>query len=236
MQAKQGKSLISIITVVYNGVNNIEATLKSVVALGADNIQYIVVDGGSTDGTLDILRRYKAQGQLDHLVSEKDSGIYDAFNKGWMLAHPESHLLYLGAGDKVLKLPATERIEASDIIYGRVILNENIVFQSKVDFRLKLGNTLHHQALLIRKSLHPLPPFDLTYRLYADFDFNQRLLRNGARFVYDEQFLSYALPGGITHKFNTRESLAIVKKNFGLGFCLVAAVYYALQGLKSSLR
>lgn len=236
MQAKQGKPLISIITVVYNGVDNIEATVKSVIALKTDHIQYVVVDGGSTDGTLDILRRYKERGQLDHLVSEKDSGIYDAFNKGWLIAHPESHVLYLGAGDKLLKLPAAELVEASDIIYGRVILNENVVFQSKVDFRLKLGNTLHHQALLIRKSLHPQPPFDLTYRLYADFDFNQRLLRSGAQFVYDDQFLSYALPGGVTQKFNTRESLVIVKKNFGLGFCLMAAVYYAFQGLKSSLR
>lgn len=71
---------ISIITVVYNGISEIEKTIQSVLNQTYPNIEYIIIDGGSTDGTIDIIKKY--QGQLAYWVSEPDEGIYYAMNKG----------------------------------------------------------------------------------------------------------------------------------------------------------
>ena len=79
--------LVSIVTVVYNGASTLERTMQSVFAQGYPNIEYIVVDGGSNDGTLDLLRKY--EDRLDLWVSERDKGIYDAMNKGVALCTGE---------------------------------------------------------------------------------------------------------------------------------------------------
>ena len=78
------KPILSIITIVYNNVRDIERTMLSVLNQSYQNIEYIVVDGASTDGTLGIIQRY--QDRLSKVVSEKDAGIYDAMNKGLALA------------------------------------------------------------------------------------------------------------------------------------------------------
>jgi glycosyltransferase involved in cell wall biosynthesis len=221
---------ISIVTVTFNAQEYLQQTIDSVAVLDYPHIRFIVIDGGSTDATVQIIR--KNAEQIHYWVSEKDRGIYDAFNKGWSAADPQGYVLYLGAGDKILTLPAAENMGKADVIYGKVILDEKVTFQSKVDFRLKLGNTLHHQALLVRKRLAPEPPFDLQFRTYADFDFNQRLLKKGVKFLYDDHFLSYALPGGVSQQFKTAESLSIVRKNFGPLFSLAARGYYFLQGIR----
>ena len=74
------KPLISIITVVFNGERYLEQTIQSVIDQTYDNVEYIIIDGGSTDGTLDIIKKY--EDKIDYWVSEKDNGIYDAMNKG----------------------------------------------------------------------------------------------------------------------------------------------------------
>ena len=71
---------VSIITVVFNGIRTIEQTIKSVLNQSYKNIEYIIIDGGSTDGTLDIIRKY--ENYLSYIISEPDHGIYDAMNKG----------------------------------------------------------------------------------------------------------------------------------------------------------
>ena len=78
------KPLFSIITVVYNNEKYLEETIKSVVNQKFQNFEYIIIDGGSSDKTLDIIKRYDSQ--IDYWISEKDKGIYDAFNKGMSLA------------------------------------------------------------------------------------------------------------------------------------------------------
>lgn len=206
---------ITIITVVRNSVCSIEDTILSVINQPSDTIDYIVIDGASTDGTLDVLNRYRDQ--ITTLVSEKDAGIYDAMNKGWALAAENSFILYLGAGDRLLSLPTNMHTFSSDeIIYGDVYLNSNTIFRSRADWHLKFYNTLHHQALMIHKSKHIDPPFDLTYGKYADFDFNQRLFKQKNKFIYDRMFCSYASPGGVTAQYDLEESLKVVNKNFGL--------------------
>lgn len=94
------KPLISIITVVYNGEAYLEQTIQSVINQSYDNVEYIVIDGGSNDGTLDIIKKYEQQ--IDYWVSERDNGIYSAFNKGVRVAQGE-WISFLGADDTYLE-------------------------------------------------------------------------------------------------------------------------------------
>ncbi|MDH5645697.1 MAG: glycosyltransferase, partial [Candidatus Heimdallarchaeota archaeon] len=92
----ENKPLVTIITAVLNGVDTLERTILSVISQSYTNIEYIIIDGGSTDGTIDIIRKYEHA--IDCWVSESDTGIYDAWNKGVRLSNGE-WIAFLGADD-----------------------------------------------------------------------------------------------------------------------------------------
>lgn len=223
-------SKLSVITVVKDAANLLEETIQSVIAQKAKTeFDYLVVDGGSTDGTLEVIKKYADQ--ITWWGSEQDNGIYDAMNKGWAAAADDCFVLFLGAGDKIIALPDTmNRYSPRDVVYGSVMLGEKRIFIPRADFHLKLYNSLHHQALLVNKALHPAPPFNCCYMLYADFDFNQRLMKNGANFAFDPKFLCYARPGGVSDHKCFAESLKVIFSNFGILWAALAfAGYYAMQ-------
>lgn len=224
--------LITIITVVYNAEATLEDTIKSVISVNYRNIDYIIIDGGSKDGTVDVIKKYTSC--IKYWVSEPDKGIYDAMNKGWKMAEKNSYILFLGAGDKLLSLPSNISENYYEIIYGEVYKGDKL-FRSVHNFKLKLGNTLHHQALLIPKALHVQPPFNIKYKVYADFDFNQRLNKRKISFKYCKDFKAYALPSGISAFRKESEMLQIVKANYGMGMFLAAFIYYKGQKLKELL-
>jgi glycosyltransferase involved in cell wall biosynthesis len=231
---REKSPLITVITAVFNGSQFLERTILSVLAYKKKlELEYLVIDGGSTDGTLEILKKY--DDAVDYWTSAPDKGIYDAFNKGWNLSSDDSFVLFLGAGDILLTLPDATLISGSQVVYGHVMFDEGRRFTSKVDFRLRLGNTIHHQAMLVKKSLCPVSPFDLKFRTYADFDFNQRLLKQGVKFTFADHFASYALPGGESKDFRMRESLEIVRKNFGILYAGIAFLYYVMQQVRDSI-
>lgn len=221
---------ITIVTVVKNGVGHLEETILNVIEKKAiTEIDHIIIDGGSTDGTTGIIKKYADH--ISYWVSEPDSGIYDAMNKGWAAAADNSFILFLGAGDRILSLPDTMgRYGQKDVVYGQVRMGEETVFKSRADFHLNLYNSLHHQALLVNKALHPAPPFNCRYRLYADFDFNQRLKKIGANFIHSPDFIGYAFPGGVSDRRCFAESLDIISSNVGfLWSALAFTGYYAMK-------
>jgi glycosyltransferase involved in cell wall biosynthesis len=221
------KPLISIITVVLNGAGRLSDTIKSVLDQDYPNIEYIIIDGGSKDRTIDLLRKYNEQ--IDYWVSEPDKGIYDAMNKGWSMANEKAFILYLGDGDTIISLPADmTQYKNTDIIYGKVSLGPGKTFESKADFTLRLTNTLHHQALLINKSIHPQPPFDGHFKVYADFDFDQRLYKKGYKFIKSENFLSAASPAGASKTYDRSEMAAVIRKNYGPFY----AALFKLNGVR----
>lgn len=221
--------LITIITVVYNGEKYLEETIRNVLNQAYRNLEYIIIDGGSTDGTVDIIRKY--EDRISYWISEKDDGIYDAMNKGWAAAKDNSYILFLGAGDKILSLPDDmEELKYSDVIFGKVRMGDKTVCNSTVDFKLRFCNTLHHQALLVNKAVSSSPPFDSRLRLYGDFDFNQRLYKRGVAFACSATFLSYALPDGASKKVCYPEYCSVIRKNYGLFWALLMFV------LEPSLR
>src|SRR5450631_4719938 len=95
-QCPNNKPLVSVITSIFNNVSLLSRTIESVRSQCGVQIEYIVIDGGSTDGTLDVIRKYEPQ--IDYWVSEPDMGIYDAWNKGILASHGE-WIAFLGAGD-----------------------------------------------------------------------------------------------------------------------------------------
>lgn len=103
----KNKPKISIITVVYNGEKYLEETIQSIINQTYDNVEYIIIDGGSTDGTLDIIKKY--EDRIDYWVSEKDKGISDAFNKGVKAAKGE-YINFQGDGDGFVSSESLEQV------------------------------------------------------------------------------------------------------------------------------
>jgi len=223
---------ITVITAALNVRDGIAATIENVLSQDYGRIEHIVIDGGSTDGTLDIIKRY--ENRLAYWGSAPDKGLYDAMNKGWDIARKDSFILFLGAGDKILSLPKDiGKYGPGDVLCGKVFVGEDGSRTSHCDFRLKIFNTLHHQAVLVNKGIHPQAPFDLGFPTFADFDFHQRLLKAGARFHYLEDFRSYMATGGTSSGFRhwvvfPPEPLKIVFKNFGPFWGGISSLYHLL--------
>jgi glycosyltransferase involved in cell wall biosynthesis len=152
--------LVTIITVVFNGEAGLEDTILSVLGQTYDNIEYLVVDGGSTDGTIEIIRKY--EGVLDFWISEPDVGIYDAMNKGINLARGD-WLNFLNARDlffaqttvaTLVDRHIRNRRPIEQFFYSDVILalgQSNRLIRHACDHRRKIIN---HQAAVYAKALH----------------------------------------------------------------------------------
>jgi len=187
------KQKISVITVCYNAISTIENTICSVLSQTYDNIEYIIIDGGSTDGTVDIIKKYAKN--ISYWISESDKGIYDAMNKGIMASTGE-WINFRNSGDvfatpdaleKMFNSPVDDDVSVlhgdcyfvSDIDYIRVkpsIINDPLCYQYKMP--------VNHCASFIRRELHQKNPFDLSYRASADYDFFFKCCKRGLKFEY----------------------------------------------------
>jgi glycosyltransferase involved in cell wall biosynthesis len=219
--------LLSVITVVFNNVKDIERTIKSVVKQSYTNIEYIVIDGGSTDGTLDIIKQYK--NQITHLISEPDKGIYDAMNKGLLLAKGD-YVLFMNSGDEIFEKDTVQKVlnsyPNSDIYYGETeMLNEQLLsegrrrHQSPEELTLKsfkYGMSVSHQAIYIKRSLTSL--FDPQYQLSADIDWILSAIQKSKKIVNTKQYVAKYLMGGMSkkrHRQSLLERYQIFRKYYG---------------------
>ena len=179
----------SIITVTYNAGSVLEDTIQSVITQSYKNVEYIIVDGGSKDRTLDIVRQYLDR--ISIVVSEPDQGLYDAMNKGIRLATGD-YLCFLNAGDELHEddtlLQMVHSLPAGplpDVLYGETaIVDEEGHFlrmrRHAAPERLtwksfRKGMMVCHQAFFARREL--AVPYDLRYRFSADFDWCSRILK-----------------------------------------------------------
>lgn len=222
--------IVTVLTVVYNAADEIRATVDSVIPFICSDLEYIIIDGGSTDGTYALLQGYS--NQLASLVSEPDQGIYDAMNKGLKLAKGR-FLLHLNVGDRLMNVPFTKlSAQPAEVacVAGRVRLNESTVFIPFAGWALNFHNTLHHQGCFYAR--HGMPLYDLRYKVFADFDLNQRLARDGRRIVLaDDCVASHAEDGVSNRPGHFSEVYEIVARNRGVFWLLVCWLYFKYCGL-----
>jgi glycosyltransferase involved in cell wall biosynthesis len=228
------KPFISIITVVYNADLVLEDTIKSILSQKDENIEYIVIDGASTDGTIDIIKTYKDR--ISNWISESDAGIYDAMNKGILLAKGD-YVCFINSGDLLLEIPKKKLEDSTaDLVVFPVKLSNGTIFTPKLDFSLKIRNTLPHQGCFYKNSSEL--KFDTKFKVFSDFCLNQKLYKQGKIIeVYARPVVAYHDMGGISHdKKYSSEIFKVVNDNFGLQYQILSWMYFKKQGLKMRLK
>jgi glycosyltransferase involved in cell wall biosynthesis len=192
--------IVSIITVVLNGGAMLEKTIQSVIGQTYSGIEYIIIDGGSADNTIDIIKKY--QSRIAFWVSEKDKGIYDAMNKGINFAKGDI-VYFLNCGDMIYSKNVLEKVidvfkrdEGIGIVYGK---SEHFLTRAGIKFiqgkqlsysELWKGMSVCHQSMLYKKVLFDiLGRYDTKLKLDADHEFLLRFIKERPRHLYKDTFI-----------------------------------------------
>lgn len=190
--------LITIITVAYNAASTLEETIMSVSSQN-DNVEFIIIDGGSTDETLRILKRNKAV--ISHYVSEPDRGIYDAMNKAIDLASGQ-WLYFLGANDKLEPRAITaispHLKEEFVLVCGAVKFSNGSHMYSFMGWMTWLQNTIHHQSAFYHKSLFSDFRYDVSLRTIADYELNLLIFINKWPISFLPTIVASCQTGGVS--------------------------------------
>jgi glycosyltransferase involved in cell wall biosynthesis len=208
--------IVSVVTVVFNAAEVLEETIRSVLEQEGVNFEYIIVDGGSTDGTLPIVEKYR--GRINHFVRERDHGPYDAMNKAARLA--SGHwIFFLNAGDRFLgryslKDALVGAPEEADFVIGHHLYKNALgvrVFQAAASFdetwRELISGELSdrwlsripgHQATFTRVALLRKKQYDLAYKIAADHEFMFRMKAAGASFHHSLSTVAEYVAGGLS--------------------------------------
>ncbi|SDI33250.1 glycosyltransferase family 2 protein [Mucilaginibacter sp. P25] len=219
---------LSVVTIVYNNVRDIERTIQSVINQTYSNIEYVIVDGLSNDGTLQVIDQYKSQ--ITKFISEKDGGIYDAMNKGLALATGD-YVIFMNSGDEFYDNETVAAVfaaaEDADIYYGEteMIADDGSSLgqrrhkaPAKFTWRgFKYGMSISHQAIYIRRSL--AEPYDPRYQLSSDIDWIIRAAKKAKKIVNVNRYVAKYLVGGMSkkkHRQSLMERFEIMKQNYGL--------------------
>lgn len=198
------KNVISIVTVVLNDVNNIEATIQSVLSQVGCDIEYIVIDGGSSDGTLDVIRKYSSR--IQHFESAKDLGIYYAMNRGIETATGD-WMIFINSGDVFSHSTSVRNVvnrisPYDDILYGQYLVKYKGGGSRKVLPRnvadIWKGTITSHQAIFIRNGLMKAHQFDCDFKLAADHELVSKLHHSGCRFHYIPEVITEVSAGGVS--------------------------------------
>lgn len=241
----QGNISISVITVCYNAASELRHTLHSVASQTYPHIQYIVVDGASTDDTLQLLEQY--QDSIDVLISEPDNGIYDAMNKGIKVATSD-YLCFMNAGDTFHSPDTLSEVFAQiegtlpDVIYGETnIVDEErqllrprrLKVPKQLSYRSFLkGMVVCHQSFYPRRAL--VTYYDLQYRFSSDFDWCLNILAHAEHTYNSGLILTDYLSEGATtknHRASLKERFHIMVHHYGWVKTLLAHFYFVCRSL-----
>ena len=235
----------SIITVCYNAEATIEDTLQSVIAQTYHHVEYIIIDGASTDKTLSIIGRYKER--VTRLVSEPDHGLYDAMNKGLALATGD-YVCFLNAGDSFHEDDTLQQMVHSlhtattlpDVMYGETALvnreghfvrMRRLSAPEVLTWRsFRQGMLVCHQAFFARRTL--ADPYDLRYRFSADFDWCIRVMKQAHTLHNTHLTLIDYLDEGMTtrnRRASLRERFRIMVHHYGLLSTLAHHAWFVLR-------
>lgn len=242
------KPLISIITVSFNAVDTIEQTILSVINQSYSNIEYIIIDGGSTDGTIDIIKKY--ENKISFWMSEPDKGIYDAMNKGINLSNGE-WVNFMNCGDWFASNECIDKnieyfndnklVIYSDNIRSNYKKNQNSYRKASKINKITRGMVFCHQSSFIHKPKENKLYYNLDYKICADYELFLRIyLKHGTKaFAYvDEPISVYEIQNGISSKFKNKlykEKLQIHLKEKLYFSLIIDIIHYTRNVLNSIL-
>ncbi|WP_051555489.1 glycosyltransferase family 2 protein [Anaerovibrio lipolyticus] len=199
---------ISIVTVSFNSAKTIEQTIKSVINQSYKNIEYIIIDGGSTDGTLDVIKKYEPY--ISYWVSEPDKGIYDAMNKGIKVATGDL-IGFINSDDwyETTTLARYAKVFSctnADVIYGDLAITDNngkiqqILKYKDVDFtHIYTGMVIPHPTTLVKSNILKEKMFNTHNKMVSDYELIMSLILEGYSFQYiGEGIASYFRDGGVS--------------------------------------
>jgi glycosyltransferase involved in cell wall biosynthesis len=224
------KPKISIITVSFNAEKYIERTIKSVICQTYPNIEYIVIDGASKDGTIDIVKKYESE--IDYFLSEPDKSHFDAMNKGLAKATGD-YVLYMNAGDRIKNETSLEEMmegsDMADFIYSKSMYIDEEGNQrpwhkktpppDKINVKSFInGMVVCHHCIIVKREIAPF--FNLEpWKVSNDLDWAIRIMKKVKTVhFYDDIFCLY-LEGGISAKQRNKaakERFDITRLHFGL--------------------
>jgi glycosyltransferase involved in cell wall biosynthesis len=220
--------VVSVITVVFNGIDTLERTIKSVINQTYRHIEYIIIDGDSIDGTHNIIKRYESC--ISKWISEPDDGIYDAMNKGINIATGD-YFWFINSGDEIAEPDTLQKVlenqNYADVYYGdtvmvdinnQVIGNRRLTPPENLTWKdLRNGMLVSHQSIIVSRKV--AKNYNTNYRFSADFEWMLLALKESSKTVNTQTVLSNFLDGGVTKKNivpGLRERFKIMKQYFGL--------------------
>ena len=235
----------SIITITYNAEQWLERTILSVLSQSYTNVEYIVIDGASTDRTVELIKQYEAG--ISYWVSEPDQGLYDAMNKGLRKATGD-YVWFLNAGDTLYTADTLQSVVASlkksvslpDVLYGetqivdaqgRSLGMRRLKAPRKLTWkRFRMGMLVCHQSFVVKRSL--APEYDTTYRWVADYEWCIRCLKQAKRIKHTHLILSNYLEEGLStanRKASLKERYAVRCRYYGTLPTMLLHVWFALR-------
>lgn len=224
MDEKSLRPLISIVTVSFNAVQTIERTILSVINQTYENIEYIIIDGGSTDGTVDVIKKYADC--ITYWVSESDKGIYDAMNKG--ISHATGDFIGIINSDDWYADDALQIIADGvcfnpdvDLFYGDMVVfysdgHQNIRYSDHRKLRKQVS--INHPTCFVRALIYQKKHFSSVYKIAGDYDFMLWCFINECKFYNLNKIIAYFSPGGVSSipSIKHLDAFYIWKKYFGI--------------------
>lgn len=199
---------ISIITITYNSEKTVEQTILSVINQSYENLEYIIIDGGSTDNTLNIINKYKSR--ITKVISESDNGISDAFNKG--IKHATGDVIGIINSDDFLNIDTLKNLNEVitkfpdyDVYYGNGIIfddRNNHIYKptNEINDILKYMFICHPATFVKKSSYDKYGTFKLEYKCAMDFELLSRMYLKGAKFKYFDYNCTWFRLGGVSKK------------------------------------
>ena len=223
--------LVTVVTVVSNGEEFIEDTILSVINQNYGNLEYIVIDGGSIDRTVEIIKKYEPH--IQYWVSEKDSGIYDAMNKGIDVATGE-WITFMNAGDTFSLNSSIADVFSLDhnsftVIYGDVSViypKFRRLVKAKMISEISKGMPFCHQSTFVKASYHKKNMFNVKNPIAADMEFLMAAYRTGVQFNYLPFSISNISSGGLSDTKRIETILAWWKVSVALGSSKNMTLHY----------
>ena len=221
---------ITVITVVYNCVKEIGATIESIIPLLDDKHELLVIDGGSTDGTLKLLHSYSHPSYS--IISEHDEGIYDAMNKGAIRARGK-WITYINCGDLLFKFPSILN-PLYDVICNAVKTECGIIYP-QLNWKLHLYNTIPHQGMYYKKSSFKM--FDTQLKIFADYKYNLYIYKNKVKTLITKEIVAFHSLSGISNSSVAKcELVKLLRDESGFCWCLFSMIRFRVLGLKKRIK